>query len=252
MLTEAERALGLEGQVGALIDDGLGDDALLAATGRGWWLGRPVELAGSAPLVFEGGRSVGSRLVSWPREQVVKCLVRFHPDEPVEDRLEQETQLLALHDAVQQSGHELLLEVVPPRRWPVDADTVVRALRRIYNLGIYPEWWKLAPMSRETWGRIDALLAERDPFCRGVVILGLKASVEQLAVAFRDGAGARSCRGFVVGRTIWQAPARAWLAGEIDDAALMSRVLSNLAALARAWRDARGPGQGVPGTSHVF
>ena len=245
-VVEAERTLGLEGQVGALIDDAYGDDALLAATGRGWWLGRPVELAGSMPLAFEGGRSIGSRLVSWPREQVVKCLVRFHPDEPAEDRLEQETQLLALSDAVQQSGHELLLEVVPPRKWPVDADTVLRALRRIYNLGIHPEWWKLAPMSRETWQRLDALLAERDPFCRGVVILGLKASVEQLAVAFRDAAGARTCRGFVVGRTIWQAPARAWLAGEIDDGALVSRVLANLAALARAWRDARGAGQGKP------
>jgi len=243
-VVEAERTLGLEGQVGALIDDGYGDDALLAATGRGWWLGRPVELAGSAPLVFEGGRSIGSRLVSWPREQVVKCLVRFHPDEPAEERLEQETQLLALHDAVLQSGHELLLEVVPPRKWPVDADTVVRALRRIYNLGIHPEWWKLAPMSRETWQRVDALLSERDPFCRGVVILGLKASVEQLAVAFRDAAGARTCRGFVVGRTIWQAPSRAWLAGEIDDASLVSRVLANLGALARAWRDARRPARG--------
>ena len=86
-----------------------------------------MELPGSAPLVFEGGRSIGTRLVSWPPEQVVKCLVRLHPDEPVEDRLEQETQLLALHDAVQASGHELLLEVIPPRRWPVDADTTVRA-----------------------------------------------------------------------------------------------------------------------------
>lgn len=170
----------------------------------------------------------------------MKCLVRLHPDEPVEDRLEQETQLLALHDAVQASGHELLLEVIPPRRWPVDADTTVRALRRIYNLGIHPEWWKLAPMSRETWQRVDALVADRDPWCRGVVILGLKASVEQLAVAFGDAAGARTCRGFVVGRTISHEPARAWLAGEIDDAALVAQVLSNFGALARAWRDARG------------
>ncbi len=119
-VVEAERALGLSGRIGALIDDTYGDDALLAATGRGWWLGRPVELPGSSPLVFEGGRSIGTRLVTWPREQVVKCLVRLHPDEPVEDRLEQETQLLALHDAVQASGHELLLEVHPPApagRW---------------------------------------------------------------------------------------------------------------------------------------
>ena len=239
-MVEAERTLGLSGRIGALIDDTYGEDALLAASGRGWWLGRPVEVPGSSPLVFEGGRSIGTRLVTWPREQVVKCLVRLHPDEPVEDRLEEETQLLALHVAVQASGHELLLEVLPSRRLPVDSDTVVRALERIYNLGIHPEWWKLAPMPRETWRRVDALLAERDPYCRGVVILGLKASVEQLAAAFRDAAGARSCRGFVVGRTISHEPARAWLAGRIDDGGLVSQVVANFAALVRAWRDARG------------
>jgi 5-dehydro-2-deoxygluconokinase len=239
-VVEAEHSLGLSGRIGALIDDTYGEDALLAASGRGWWLGRPVELPGSSPLVFEGGPSIGTRLVTWPREQVVKCLVRLHPDAPVEDRLEEETQLLALHDAVQASGHELLLEVLPSRRLPVESDTVVRALQRIYNLGIHPEWWKLAPMSRESWRRVDALVAERDPYCRGVVILGLKASVEQLAAAFRDAAGARCCRGFVVGRTISHDPARAWLAGQLDDGGLISQVVANFAALVRAWRDARG------------
>jgi len=239
-VVEAERSLDLSGRIGALIDDTYGEDALLLASGRGWWLGRPVELPGSSPLVFEGGRSIGTRLLTWPREQVVKCLVRLHPDAPVEDRLEDETQLLALHDAVQASGHELLLEVLPSRRWPVDSDTVLRALTRIYNLGIHPEWWKLAPMPRQGWRRVDRLLAERDPHCRGVVILGLTASVEQLAAAFRDAAGARSCRGFVVGRAIAQEPARAWLTGRIDDGALVAQVLANFAALVRAWRDARG------------
>jgi 5-dehydro-2-deoxygluconokinase len=238
-VVDAERQLGLTGRIGALIDDTYGEDALLAASGRGWWLGRPVEVPGSSPLQFEGGRSVGTRLLTWPREQVVKCLVQFHPDAPAAHRLEDEAQLLALYDAVEASGHELLLEVIPPRHLPADADVVVRALERIYALGVYPEWWKLAPMSRETWRRVDALLAERDPHCRGVVILGLMASVEQLAVAFRDAAQARSCRGFVVGRTISHQPARAWLAGELGDAGLVSQVVTNFAALVRAWRDAR-------------
>jgi len=239
-VAEAERGLSLSGRIGALIDDTYGEDALLAAAGRGWWLGRPVEVAGSSPLEFEGGRSIGTRLLTWPREQVVKCLVLFHPDAPEEQRREDEAQLGALYQATQASGHELLLEMLPSRKLPVSDDTVLRALRRLYDLGIYPEWWKLAPMSREAWGRVDALLAERDPFCRGVVILGLKASVENLAVAFRDAARAKSCRGFVVGRTISHEPARAWLTGSLDDAGLISQVVANFAALVRAWRDARG------------
>jgi len=238
-VAETEAALSLQGHVGALIDDTYGEDALLAATGRGWWLARPVEIPGSSPLEFEGGRSIGSRLISWPREHVVKCLVRFHPDAPVEDRLEDETQLEALYRAVQASGHELLLEVIPPRSLPFDGDTVVRALERLYNIGICPDWWKLEVLPPETWKKIDDLIAARDPWCRGVVLLGQEASVDELSAAFRDAAASRSCRGFLVGRTIFRAPSEAWLAGRIDDDTLVGRVRATFETLVRAWQAAR-------------
>jgi len=239
-VADTEKELHLEGRVGALIDDTYGDEALLAAAGRGWWIGRPVEVPGSRPLEFEGGRSIGTRLQSWPREQVVKCLVRYHPDDPLELRLEQETQLRALYDAVQVSGHELLLEVIPPGPPVAQAPAVLlRALTRLYNLGLYPEWWKLPPLSAAGWGEVDALLRERDPHCRGVVILGLEASLDTLGAAFREAASARSCRGFVVGRTLSAAPCRDWLAGRIDDGTLVMRVRENFKALVRAWQRAR-------------
>src|SRR6185312_17120769 len=132
------------------------------------------------------GRSIGTTLLSWPSEHVVKCLVQYHPDDAIDNRLEQEAQVLALYDAVQASGHELLLEIVPPKSLPRDRDTVYRALKRLYNLGIYPEWWKLETMDAAQWADIDALIAERDAYCRGVLILGQSASVEALAKAFRD------------------------------------------------------------------
>ena len=40
----------------------------------------------------------------------------FHPDDDVVNRLENEAQVKALYDAVQTSGHELLIEIVPPKR----------------------------------------------------------------------------------------------------------------------------------------
>jgi 5-dehydro-2-deoxygluconokinase len=36
------------------------------------------------PSVFEGGRSIGTTLLDWPREHTIKCLVHYHPDEPFE------------------------------------------------------------------------------------------------------------------------------------------------------------------------
>jgi 5-dehydro-2-deoxygluconokinase len=230
---------GHNGQVGVLIDGRYGTDALAAATGRGWWIGRPVELPGSSPLLFEAGRSIGTTLIDWPREHTIKCLVHYHPDEPFETRLEQEAQLRTLYDAAQASGHELLLEVIPPKHLPQGPDIVLRSLKRIYNLGIYPEWWKLEPMPAQRWQAIDALIAERDPYCRGVVLLGLNAPVETLAEGFRDAAASNQCRGFMVGRTIFGEPTRAWMAGEIDDAALKAQVRATFETLIDLWRAAR-------------
>jgi len=238
-VAETEAAGKLQGKVGLLCDDRYGQDALNAATGRGWWIGRPVELPGSNPLQFDRGRSIGTTLQSWPAEHVAKCLVSYHPDDPIEHRLEQEAQVRALYDAVQASGHELLLEIIPPKNRPRADDTVVRALKRLYNLGIYPEWWKLEPMSPSQWQAVDALIAERDPYCRGVVLLGLNASIDTLAAGFRDAQASRSCRGFAVGRTIFQEPSGAWLAGSIDDAELKRQVRANFEALIRVWREAR-------------
>ena len=238
-VAETEHALGLRSRIGLLCDDRYGLDALNAATGRSWWIGRPVELPGSNPLEFDRGRSVGTHLISWPAEHVAKCLVKYHPDAAIENRLENEAQVRTLYDAVQASGHELLLEVIPPAELPRAPDTVLRALKRFYNLGIYPEWWKLEPMPAEQWRAIDALIAERDPYCRGVVLLGLSASVEKLAAGFRDARASASCRGFAVGRSIFLEPSRHWLAGEIDDAILVERVRATFERLIGAWREVR-------------
>ncbi|MBA5690140.1 bifunctional 5-dehydro-2-deoxygluconokinase/5-dehydro-2-deoxyphosphogluconate aldolase [Rugamonas apoptosis] len=236
---ETEQALGLGGRVGVLIDDRYGEDALNAATGRGWWIGRPVELPGSNPLVFDWGRSIGSHLVSWPREHVIKCLVQLHPDDQVENRLEQEAQVKALYDAAQVSGHELLLEVIPPKSMACAPDTVYRAVKRLYNIGVYPEWWKLEHMEPEQWRAIDALLRERDPWCRGVVLLGLHASMAELAASFEASRASATCRGFMVGRTIFHTPCGRWLAGEIDDGQLVAEIRANFESLIRIWRQTR-------------
>jgi len=241
-VAETAAARGLGGSTGILCDDRYGQDALNAATGRGWWIGRPVELPGSNPVQFDRGRSIGTTLIAWPAEHIAKCLVYFHPDDAVEHRLEQEAQLRALYDAVQVSGHELLLEIIPPGHLPRADDTVYRAVKRLYNLGICPEWWKLQPMSPAQWQAIDALIAERDPHCRGVLLLGLNASVDALAAGFRDARASTTCRGFAVGRTIFAEPSGAWLADTIDDTELKRRVRATYEALIDAWRAARGKG----------
>ena len=229
----------MQGQLGVLIDGRYGIDALNAATGRegrGWWVGRPVELPGSRPLAFDGTRSLGSTLVSWPREQVVKCLVSYHPDDDATLRVAQEERLLELWEATRASGHELLLEVIPPGG--AEDAAVLRAVKRFYNLGLKPEWWKLAPMAAESWAQLAALIAERDPQCRGAVVLGLNQPLDVLVAVFAQATHA-IVKGFMVGRTIWGDASRAWLAGTIGDAALIEQVAGRFGQLVEAWRSTR-------------
>jgi 5-dehydro-2-deoxygluconokinase len=232
LLLDAAR---LAGAQGVLIDGRFGLDALAAATGSGLWIGRPVEQPGSRPLAFDGTRSVASTLIEWPREQVVKCLVHYHPDDDAMLRVAQEERLLELWEATRVSGHELLLEVIAPQH---SDDAVLRAVKRFYNLGLKPEWWKLAPMAAVSWAALAALIDERDRHCRGAVILGLNQPLEVLQAAFAQAAHP-VVKGFMVGRTIWGEASTAWLRGEIDDAALIRRCAERHRALLQAWRARR-------------
>lgn len=238
---QTERASNLAGRLGVLIDDRYGQDALNAATGRGWWIGRPVELPDTTPLAFEHGRSIGTQLVTWPREHTIKCLVVFDPDD-ARQRSEQGLQLRTLYDAVCASGHELLIEVIAPPRATTPAqrgDLVLRAIERIYASGIKPEWWKIAPLPAADWPALDALIARNDPWCRGALLLGADAPFADLAAGFAAAASSKTCRGFAVGRSVFAEPARAWFAGEIDDDALVARVHAHQRELAALWRAAR-------------
>ena len=238
-VARSEARLGLHGRIGALIDDEYGEDALYAATGRGWWIGRPVEQPGSNPVVFGPGSTIGAVLEHWPREQVVKCLIYYHPDDRADRRLAQESQVRTLCEATNETGHELLLELIPVIGMPLSDDTIVRTMTRFYNLGIHPDWWKLPPLSEAQWAAVDELIEARDPYIRGVVMLGLNASLTQLAHSFEQARHSRTCRGFAVGRSIFQDPARQWLIGEIGDETLIDRCCSSFEQLIAAWQRIR-------------
>ena len=235
----------LQGRGGLLVDGGdYGAEALASATGRGWWVGRPVELPGSRPLRFDGTLSIGSALKRWPAEQVVKCLVHYHPDDPMDLLLDQELRLRELWEATRDSGNELLLEILCPRAMTpagTEDEAVLRAVKRIYNLGIRPEWWKLAPLGEAGWQALASLIAERDPQCRGAVILGLNQPLQELAESFRL-AGNPVVKGFAVGRSLWASAAQRWLLGTLDDSGLIDEVAHNFEYLIDAWRARQASG----------
>ncbi len=227
---------------GLLCDSRLGRDALYRAAGQNLWIGRPVELPGSRPLALEPelGEDFGS-LREWPLEHIVKVLCFYHPDDDAAISLQQEETLKRLFSATRRNRLEFLLEIIPSKAGPVDDDTTARVIERIYQIGIYPDWWKLEPMQTDTaWQRTCDSIKQYDPYIQGIVVLGLGTSAEELDASFSMAAKQQLVKGFAVGRTIFNEPAQAWFAGKIDDQTAVRLMSENYKQLCDSWEHARG------------
>jgi 5-dehydro-2-deoxygluconokinase len=232
----AVRVAGNADNAGVIIDGRYGADSLARTTGSGIWVARPVEVPGSRPLAFEAGDNVGLELHSWPQEQVVKCLAFYHPDDDQDLRSHQEGKLMSLYEACRTTHHELLLEIIPPSETMVDDDTLARALDNLYACGIRPDWWKLPPQQTKTaWDNISRVIEAHDIYCRGIVLLGLGASEDALKSGFELAAGQSLCKGFAVGRSVFQTAAEHWFAGTITDNDVIEQVGANYTRLVQLW-----------------
>ncbi len=222
---------------GMLLDDKHGRDALfLAAKQPGFWIGKPLEDPGSRPLRFEFTQDVGGRIVESPLDHCLKCLCFYHPDDPEALKLAQQQKLRSLYDSARKVGRELLVEIIAGKNGALDDTTISRALQELYDLGIKPDWWKLEPQKSTTaWQNIDEVIARNDPWCRGIVMLGLEAPADELLAAFKAAQSVGSVKGFAVGRTIFADAARAWLGGNISDEEAIVDMAQRFAALTDAW-----------------
>ncbi len=240
VIEAVDRVAGGDPSFGVLLDGRYGMRALEAAAATPYWIGRPIELPGSCPLEFESSPDVAAELATWPANHVVKCLAFYHPDDPQDLRERQERQLLRLADAARKTRHELLVEIIASRNGDVAEDTAARAIQRLYDLGIRPDWWKLEPDDRAgAWRSIEDAIVRNDPHCRGVVLLGLSAPQDALIASFAASAQAPIVKGFAVGRTIFADAAEQWLAGRMDDEAAIADLARRFAVLVDAWREAK-------------
>ena len=225
---------------GMLLDDKYARNALFdAAAQKDFWVAKPIELPGSRPLQFEFSQDLGSRLIEWPVDHCIKVLCFYHPDDTAEMKAQQIEKLRAAFDAARKVGRELLIEIIASKAGPIDDTTTARALTELYDQNLKPDWWKLEPQgSAAAWEAIDRVIETRDPFCRGVVLLGLDAPQEALVTAFATAKHARTVRGFAVGRTIFGDAARAWFTGQMDDGAAIDDMAGRFAALVEVWERA--------------
>ncbi|WP_422616101.1 bifunctional 5-dehydro-2-deoxygluconokinase/5-dehydro-2-deoxyphosphogluconate aldolase [Ochrobactrum vermis] len=226
---------------GILCDGRLGRDALYRAAGTGLWIGRPTEWPGSRPLKLEPelGPDCGG-LVEWPVENVVKLLCFYHPDDTAEFRVEQEETVSRLFAAARRNRLEFLLEIIPSKAGPIDDDTTARVIERFYEIGVYPDWWKLEPMkTKAAWANACDAIIRNDAHTRGIVVLGLDAPAEELEASLAIAADFDLVKGFAVGRTIFGDAARKWLNGSITDGEAIADMAARYRRLCNVWDSVR-------------
>ncbi len=226
---------------GILCDSRHGREALYDAAGTGLWIGRPVEWPGSRPLALEPelGEDIGG-LAEWPLENVVKVLCFYHPDDDETTKSAQEETIRRLFAAARRNRLEMLLEIIPSKVGPIDETTTAKVIERIYEIGVYPDWWKLEPMKNDaSWANACDAIERHDRHTRGIVVLGLDAPVGELQKSFAFAAKYPLVKGFAVGRTIFGEAAQDWLAGRINDNEAVAVMTENYSSLCAMWDRAR-------------
>ena len=236
-LSAARNLLGRGEGVGILVDDELGRSALHAASDDDMWIGRPIEQSGVFPLALCEEPDIGSRLAEWPVNHCVKVLAPCRMDDSDELRTYHESLLTQLADACRRTRHEFLLEIITARPDKLATPDQIHALmERFYELGIFPDWWKLEPVLESGfWKRCGDIVRANDAQMQGIIVLGKEAKPEVLASVFRNARAEPLVKGFAVGRTIFAGAAQDWLNGRIDDDMAVTTMTDLFAGLIDAW-----------------
>jgi 5-dehydro-2-deoxygluconokinase len=161
-------------------------------------------------------------------------------------KAEQDRVVTRLALAARANQLEFLLEIIPSKVGAVNDETVATLIRHYYALGVFPDWWKLEPMQTEAgWANASAAIAEHDPYCRGIVILGLEAPIDDLSRSFRAAAAFPLVKGFAVGRSVFGDVARRWFAGTVSDADAIAAMADTYRTLCAVWDEARTSATGA-------
>ena len=231
-------------EFGMLLDKRFGEEPLYEMGDSNYWVGRPIEFPGSCPIEFEGSADVATEIASWPSSHTVKCLVFYHPDDPADLRQTQEEQVIRLFDACRKNQKELLLEIIASKSGPTDDNTLARAINRFYEIGVFPDWWKLEPASSDAeWANICNTIEANDRYCHGILILGLSKPCEYLAESFKSAAKFSHVKGFAVGRSIFEQPIADWMSKKIADDEAINQMANNFEILLAGWQKAKRQAQ---------
>ena len=205
-----------------------------------FWVGRSIEKTGSNPLVFEAGPTWAATLQTWPENHVVKCLFRPGAKDAPDVVEENERQLCRLFSGARSTGHDLLLEIIvdQPQSLEEQDACLLRWMRRCYELGVYPDYWKILPvLAQDTWKAIEATIDEYDPVLSGHPVPRPQRGGSRTGEAVSPERQVAARSGFAIGRKHLSGTGRKWFAGRLSDEDAVATMRDCFLRLARAWNE---------------
>lgn len=211
-------------RIGLIVDEQFGKGIASLALSQGFWCAQPIESRGSFPLTFTDDREAADILLAQSKSLNIKVLCTIPTNS--ENFQQMRCQLKKLYRACTLTGHELILELIAEQ--PEESEPVLKAIKTIYQDGIFPHWWKLPAFpDQRFWKYASAYINKADPRCRGVLLLGFHHSVDQLAELIDQLKSVPVIRGFAIGRSIWGEAAERWFAGEWSDRQAQQKIHAN-------------------------
>ena len=218
-----------------LMDDTYCEELILEASDHPSLVARRTEKHNEhvVPLQFLDDARTITNLRSWPRKHIAKILVYFHQSEPDSFKNHQLNMVNQLYSATRQTGHQLIVEPIPSLHRSIDKTTVSYIMKKIYERGVKPDWWKIdVPEDADTWQNIIDTMQEYDPYCRGLLLLGKTNSMADMQdLLCQSRRKYRQCVGFAIGRPIFWQVASAWMKDSATDRDVVEQVYRNFSSL---------------------
>lgn len=93
-----------------------------------------------------------------------------------------------------------------------------RVIERLYEIGVYKEWWKMEKLKKkEEWENEWDEIKRKEKKKRGIVVMGIDDKEEEIEKRIGIEEGFDIVKGFEVGSKILEEEESKWMRGKIED-----------------------------------
>jgi 5-dehydro-2-deoxygluconokinase len=240
-------------EVGILVDSQFGSHIIADAKSRAIPAAVCVEKSGQDVFDFEYGSRWEDHL-RFLAPDIVKCLVRYHPQDDVPLNREQLTRLKLLSDYIHASNdHYLMFELLVPAVTEADKKAgdrydsevrpkhMVEAIKQIQDFGVEPDIWKIEGLDARSQAEAVAKQVRSTDARKkvGSILLGRGSDKEKVHEWLKVAAPVEGFIGFAVGRTNFSEPLKRYLKKEQDEKSAVEEIAENYKGCVDIWKKAK-------------